>query len=242
MRSETAVPQTERNINASQTSGLDELKKSQHQSMKNTFFMTGIQKLGRRPGSTMSEQIEGEQSSKPMFRSTINDFRLNKTINRKFISAYDTNMDYKFKTIKFETKIREQFASAKKKHNFQGMMKNLREAFESKAMKEMSLMKQKKTNFKKAMNEIIFQKNKSQMKLDNLIKEFQELDRLVYTGNLNLQKKEQSLSNKLNVAKGRYNNSKRQEKRLQKIIEICFLNKDLNEEWIRVSAAVIIGN
>lgn len=53
-----------------------------------------------------------------MFRSTINDFRLNKTINRKFISAYDTNMDYKFKTIKFETKIREQFASAKKKHNF----------------------------------------------------------------------------------------------------------------------------
>ena len=43
------------------------------------------------------------------------------------------------------------------------------------------------------------------------------------------------MSNKLNVAKGRYNNSKRQEKRLQKIIEICFLNKDLNEEWIRVS-------
>jgi hypothetical protein len=96
-------------------------------------------------------------------------------------------------------------------------------------------MEQKKTNFKKAMNEIIFQKNKSKIKLDNLIKEFKELDRLIYTGNLNLQKKEQSLSNKLNVARGRYGNSKRQEKRLQKIIEICFLNKDLNEEWIRVS-------
>ena len=47
------------------------------------------------------------------------------------------------------------------------------------------------------------------IKLDNLIKEFKELDRLVYTGNLNLQKKEKSLSNKLTVAKGRYSNSKR---------------------------------
>ena len=234
MRSETAVPQTDRNMNGSQASGFEDLKKSQ-QSMKNTFFMTGIQKLALRPGSTMSEQARGEEATKPMFRSTINDFRLNKTINKKFISAYDTNMDYKFKTSKFDSQIRQQFASAKKKHNFKGMMKNLREAFENKALKEVNLMKQKKGNFKKAMNEIVFQKKKSQIKLDNLIKEFKELDRLVYTGNLNLQKKEQSLSNKLNVAKGRYSNSKRQEKRLQKIIEICFLNKDLNEEWIRVS-------
>ena len=214
-------------------SGLD-LKASQ-QSMKNTFFMTGIQGLGgRRPGSTMSEQ-HNTSTQKPMFRSTIQDFRLNKRINQKYISAYDTKMDYKFKNTKFESQIRQQFASAGRKHNFKGMMKNLREAFEDKAQKEVVLMEQKKTNFKKAMNEIIFQKNKSKIKLDNLIKEFKELDRLVYTGNLNLQKKEQSLSNKLNVARGRYGNSKRQEKRLQKIIEICFLNKDLNEEWIRVS-------
>jgi hypothetical protein len=114
------------------------------------------------------------------------------------------------------------------------MMKNLREAFEDKSIKEVTLMEQKKTTFKKGMNEIVFEKNKSQIKLDNLIKEFKELDRLVFTGNLNLQQKEKSLTNKLNVAQNRYNYSKRQEERLKKIIEICFLNKDLNEKWISV--------
>ena len=114
-------------------------------------------------------------------------------------------------------------------------MKNLREAFEEKANKESDLMDQKKSNFEKALNEVIFEKNKSTFKLQNLRKEFEELDRLVDTGTIDLEMKDKSLTNKLAVAGQRYSNAKRQEKRLQKIIEICFLNKDLNEEWIRVT-------
>jgi len=68
-----------------------------------------------------------------MFSSTVNDFRLNKTISKKFISAYDSKMDYKFKTCRYDSMIRKQFARAEKKNDFKGMMKNLREAFENKA-------------------------------------------------------------------------------------------------------------
>ena len=145
-------------------------------------------------------------------------------------------MDYKFKTNRFDQQISDQFSSAQKKFNFKGMMKNLREAFEDKANKETDLMDQKKSNFEKAHNEVIFEKNKQTFKLQNLRKEFEELDRLVDTGNIDLEMKDKSLTNKLNVAGQRYSNAKRQEKRLSKIIEICFLNKDLNEEWIRVSS------
>lgn len=75
-----------------------------------------------------------------MFRSTMKDFKLNQTINRQFVSAYDSNMGYKFKTKKFDQQISDQFSSAQKKFNFKGMMKNLREAFEDKANKETDLM------------------------------------------------------------------------------------------------------
>ena len=37
----------------------------------------------------------------------------------------------------------------------------------------------------------------------------------------------------MKVAKKRYKKTIQQEKRLQKIIEICFINKDLNKEWIK---------
>lgn len=80
------------------------------------------------------------------------------------------------------------------------MMKNLREAFEDKANKETDLMDQKKSNFEKAHNEVIFEKNKQTFKLQNLRKEFEELDRLVDTGNIDLEMKDKSLTNKLNVA------------------------------------------
>jgi hypothetical protein len=76
----------------------------------------------------------------------------------------------------------------------------LREAFEDKANKETDLMDQKKSNFEKAHNEVIFEKNKQTFKLQNLRKEFEELDRLVDTGNIDLEMKDKSLTNKLNVA------------------------------------------
>jgi len=79
-------------------------------------------------------------------------------------------------------------------------MKNLREAFEDKANKETDLMDQKKSNFEKALNEVVFEKNKQTFKLQNLRKEFEEIDRHVYTGNIDLEMKDKSLTNKLNVA------------------------------------------
>jgi hypothetical protein len=56
---------------------------------------------------------------------------------------------------------------------------------------------------------VIFEKNKSTFKLQNLRKEFEELDRLVDTGNIDLEMKDRSLTNKLNVAGQRYTNAKR---------------------------------
>jgi hypothetical protein len=138
-------------------------------------------------GSTVSEPGAFNKTEGAGFNSVI--LNKNETINKKFISAYDTDMGYKFKSRMFEEKIVNQFESAKKKHNFQGMMKNLREAFEDKSIKEVQLMEQKNSCFKKGMNEIVFDKNKSQIKLENLRKEFNELDRLVFNGNLDYQRK-----------------------------------------------------
>lgn len=74
MRSETALPHTDRN-DGSQASGL--MDKDHLKGMRDTFFMTGVQF-----GSTVSEFPKSTEAVNPMFRSTLKDFKLNQTINR----------------------------------------------------------------------------------------------------------------------------------------------------------------
>lgn len=70
--------------------------------------------------------------------------------------------------------------------------------------------------------------------MDNLKREFNELERLSESFAASLEKRDIMVDKRLRKANKRFTKSLEQEKRLQKIIEICFLNKDLNEDWERV--------
>lgn len=138
-----------KNLNiASTTIGPEELNQ------KDNIYLTGVNLLKKR-GSTLSEtgpqrsQILGEKAIK----STIDAQPMG-----NYFSNYDANLTNKFKIQKYDKYILKQFSSAKKRYNFNGLLKNLREAFEVKSQVEVDMMKQKNTSFMKALNQIISEK------------------------------------------------------------------------------------
>ena len=128
---------------------------SQQEEATDPFFMT--QPLKKR-GSTLTEGPKPEKDR--MFRSTLND-RLQTAKPPKgpaYFSNYDALISNKFKNTKYEKNIMKQYAAAKRRFNFHGMMKNIREAFELKSKKEVNIMQRKNGTFMKALNQIVFEK------------------------------------------------------------------------------------
>ena len=124
---------------------------------KSSFFLTGVEEQ-ERPGSTVSSrQKEGEKSQERQFFSTYHE-RAASAHKFGYYSLYDACLVHKFKKKKYEQNIQHQFAAAQKRGNFQGMLKNLRCAFEEKSKKEIDLMSRKNSSFKRAVNQIICEK------------------------------------------------------------------------------------
>jgi hypothetical protein len=65
--------------------------------------------------------------------------------------------------------------------------------------------------------------------------EYGEITQVTDSYSKELKKREQLVNERLRKANKRFKMSHSQEKRLKKIIEICFINKDLNKEWIKVT-------
>lgn len=115
-------------------------------------YLTGID-VKRKTGSTMSEKglqrvvSLGERGFSSTIQPKIN-----------YFSEYDANLSKKFKMQKYEKNIMKQFSGAKKRHNFKGLLKNMREAFELKSQVEVTMMERKNTTFMKALNQIVYEK------------------------------------------------------------------------------------
>ena len=73
------------------------------------------------------------------------------------------------------------------------------------------------------------------MKFKDAKKRFTEIDGISATKHLEYEERKNQVSAKLSKALENVEKTKEQQKRLQKVIEICFINKDYNEKWIQVS-------
>lgn len=123
---------------------------------KDNIYLTGVN-LGSKRGSTVSEMGKEKKKGKFGDRHAQSTISYQKPVFRYF-SDYDANLNQKFKIKKYEKNIVEQFSAAKRRFNFGGLLKNLREAFEQKSQVEVTMMEQKNTSFMKALNQIIYEK------------------------------------------------------------------------------------
>lgn len=115
-------------------------------------YLTGVD-MKKKKGSTFSEK--GLQKV-----TSLGERGFSSTIQPKvnYFSEYDANLSNKFKMQKYEKNIMRQFSGAKKRHNFKGLLKNLREAFELKSQVEVSMMEKKNTTFMRALNQIVYER------------------------------------------------------------------------------------
>ena len=131
--------------------------------------------------------------------------------------------------------LEQQLLSNKKTNGVKGFLKNMRMTIETKIEKELTILKAKINDLKKGYNLIMREKQIQKNKLNKAEKEYDHYFKMEEKINIKkLSKVNKQLDHEIQKANQKYRRAKLQEQRLQKIIEICFINKDLNEEWIRV--------
>lgn len=110
----------------------------------------------------------------------------------------------------------------------------MKEASEEKTDHQISLMQAKNEKMIKVINELNWRVKQDSKTLETLQKDLKRLKAL--TGREQVDFSETRLNHlvkRVDSANGLYGEARKQFKRLQKIIGICYINKDINEEWIR---------
>ena len=204
--------------------------------IKTNFFLTGLKTY-----HSNQPKNSGAIDHVPLFQKTMAANRrhndLIKTLyakNKFYLSNYDLMMSKNFKMGSFDRNIQNQFPRTIKRENMRGVLKNLRLAIEDKSKKEVELIQRKNSNFVTAMNKLIYQRREAHTKLQNLKKEFTELDQQVISEHDEFRVRYIELQKKIEQAEKDFEEKRRLENRLQMIIKICKKNKNMNEEWINV--------
>lgn len=207
-------------------------EQEEHDNQPN-FFMTAIKNPVRKKMSRRREMNKEIIDKSKELNKVKNQFKME--MEKSFyLSNHDLLLSKKFNSKIYNQKINEYFVKGLKSENFNGILKNIRKTIQEKSKKEISVIEKKNSSLIVALNKILYEKNKSEILLEKLKKQYNELDVEIFDDtDKNITSLEEVEKKILNTEKGIEKREKIQ-KRFTTIIEICEKNRTLNEEWINV--------
>lgn len=114
------------------------------------------------------------------------------------------------------------------------LLKCMKEASEEKTDHQISQMQAKNEKMIKVINELNWRVKQDTKTLETLQKDLKRLKALTGTEQVDFSETRlNSLAKRVDSTDDLSKRARKQFKRLQKIIGICYINKDINEEWIR---------
>lgn len=114
----------------------------------------------------------------------------------------------------------------------QRLVREVRQAMDTRSTKEIRLMTEKNEKMKKAINELVYENAKSLRILESMHSELKR-DGLCVIKQGDSEHRRANLEKKCVLAEEKGAKQVIQKERLEKIIDLCKINKDVNEEWMR---------
>jgi len=120
----------------------------------------------------------------------------------------------------------------------QRMMRDVRDIMEVRASKEQGFMESKNSKMATSLNQLIYENTQALRKLESLRNELKKdgtslIKPNSFESTMQVACAYQKLTSQCAKTSEKYHREKEQQSRLMKIIDICRMNKNTNEEWIR---------
>ena len=153
-------------------------------------------------------------------------------------SLVNTKVDlYAYKNIKNrnleDTQVK-QLGKSTGYERMEDLLKCLTDAVKEKSDVQIVLMENKNGKMMKIYNELKYKTSKNREKLTRVQKDFKMFEAHTISGQVDYSESRlNGIIQKIESADELSAKARKQFKRLQKIIDICYINKDINEEWIR---------